>query len=113
MTMSPDNVDRIVKATVVLHNFLMTVEKGEKKKNKVYCPLGYADFIDKHGTLIYGSWNDEPGNGFLDIPCAAARNSTHEAILTRQKYTDYFWSQEGAVPWQWEMPGVTNPRGED
>lgn len=106
MTLTPHNVDRVIKATVVLHNFLISKEKLLNKSQKVYCPPGYSDYTDSLGEYHYGSWNDEPDNGIYSLQATAARNSTEKAKQCRIKYTDYFWTEEGAVPWQWDMPGV-------
>lgn len=100
-------MDRVIKASVVLHNFLLSKEKHLTKSQKVYCPPGYADFTDSFGNYHYGTWNDEPDNALYNLRGTAARNSTLKAKQCRIKYTEYFWSEEGAVPWQWDMPGVT------
>lgn len=107
ITLAPENVDRVIKATVVLHNFLISKEKHLRKKQKVYCPSGYADFTDSLGEYHYGLWNDEPDNALFNLQGTMARNSTEKAKQCRKLYMDYFWSEEGAVPWQWDMPGVT------
>lgn len=85
--LDPENVDQIVKATVLLHNFLTR-----------------ANMEDGAGT---GTRNAE-GDG-LDQSClreagqfAGNRPST-EAMLIRDSFNEYFNSPEGQVPWQQEM----------
>lgn len=50
--------DKIVKATVVLHNFLQN-NMGLPAEQRKYCPTGYTDFIDENGQLDFGSWRSE------------------------------------------------------
>lgn len=50
--MKPGNVEKIVKACVVLHNFL-------KLKDALYCPRSYGDYINKDDILVKGQWRQE------------------------------------------------------
>ncbi|XP_059612271.1 uncharacterized protein LOC132258805 [Phlebotomus argentipes] len=52
MTKKPKNIVHIVRACVVLHNFL-------KLKDLLYCPRGYGDLIDEAGRIQDGHWRLE------------------------------------------------------
>lgn len=51
----PKTVDKIVKATVVLHNFI----KKRKGDSVRYQPEGYVDWVDENDQVISGSWRKE------------------------------------------------------
>lgn len=48
----PKTVDKIVKATVVLHNFI----KKRKGDSVRYQPEGYSDWVDENDQVIGGTW---------------------------------------------------------
>ncbi|KAL3222874.1 hypothetical protein MRX96_028306 [Rhipicephalus microplus] len=74
MNLEPENVEAVVKATCVLHNFLSS------NAASTYCPPGYTDFQDTFGN-------------------PKARNCSKVASAVRQEFVKYF-SEEGQVPWQ-------------
>ena len=62
-----EETDRIVKATICLHNFLRQANSAG------YCPTGFVDSYDKTGTIKEGEWRrlvgDNNGATLLqDIP---------------------------------------------
>lgn len=50
---NPENAILFTKATIVLHNYLRTLESS------VYCPPGFVDGEDGSGNVVHGSWRDE------------------------------------------------------
>ncbi|XP_031329273.1 protein ALP1-like [Photinus pyralis] len=87
--------EEIVKATVVLHNFILTEENGKK----VYLPNGYADYIDGEGTLHEGRWRGT-GQHLTGIGRIGTNNFSHRVGANRDLLADYFVSDAGSVPWQ-------------
>lgn len=90
----PENIQTLISATTVLHNFLLI------QNDRTYLPQGVADTIFGGGEGNRGNWR--LGNN--DLPQAvatAARNFPARASAARQAFADYFIHQ-GAVPWQLE-----------
>lgn len=88
------NVDRIVVATVVLHNFIMT------ETEKQYCSAGFVDVENERGEIIPGRWRrNQPLN---PINAMSASESTRIGLNTREKLETYFMTPEGAISWQLE-----------
>ena len=56
---SPETVDKVVQATVVLHNWLRTQDIHNNVHNK-YVTRNMVDHEDEEGHLIEGSWRQEP-----------------------------------------------------
>ncbi|XP_065668217.1 uncharacterized protein LOC136088435 [Hydra vulgaris] len=91
-----ENVKIVVKATVALHNFLMKIQI--KTDNFSYCPSHYVDQETSHES-IPGKWRKETNNyqGLKSIQCQGAHNFIKKAKSIRNKYKDYFNSEEGLV----------------
>ncbi|RXN10421.1 nuclease HARBI1 [Labeo rohita] len=77
MEVQPDVVERCVKATCVLHNFMRRSAEAPAVRGAVQ---GTEDSLQSLGRV-------------------AANNSAREAIRVRDSFMAYF-SAEGAVPWQ-------------
>lgn len=92
----PETVDKIVKATVCLHNYIM------EHKTERYCNNNFVDHESEGGSIIPGRWRDEMGNN-LSLQRIrrrlGARNSRANAIETRDNIKK-FVNTVGAVPWQ-------------
>lgn len=89
----PKNVNKIVQAVCVLHNFCMT----EEKQN--YAPYGTFD-AEEDEHLVHGNWRE---NSFMN-----SSNVTHRSQSTtdyfesvRKEFTEYFISSDGELPWQY------------
>lgn len=54
-----NNCEAIVKATIVLHNFLQKGEEDLPVSSRRYCPTGFTDYVDKNGAFHYGTWRKE------------------------------------------------------
>jgi hypothetical protein len=78
--LSPEKVDKIVKAACALHNMLRTMAPDK------YVPL-----------------EDEQAKSQNRIPSAVVagrRSATKSGKEIREELTDYFCSEEGALAWQ-------------
>ena len=82
MDQRPDTVDRIVKATCVLHNML-------QKDNVTPAPDLQEDVDD-----------DSLAAGLLPLQPTRGYRASHEAFNIRNNFRDYFSSPSGSVPWQ-------------
>ena len=104
-----ENVDRVTKACVVLHNFLM-VEESKEGRARFYCPQGYADYVDADGNIRAGELHTEaahdPTTGLAALKPTHSRNFVQAARNVRNIFTKYFSSPAGEVSWQWKLPGV-------
>lgn len=96
-----ENVNRIVAAICVLHNFLI------ERKSPIYAGPGSLD-TENNGTLTLGQWRTETdtGDGATerdDRPLPnMARNISNDAKQIRLEFKEYFMN-EGQVPWQYQM----------
>ena len=92
-----DNVERFIKAVVVLHNYLRTEEPGLPKAPQ-YVPPGFVDAENLDGLLVPGAWrNEEVGTGVTRIGRVASNMSAIGEI--RENFANYLLSPAGAVPW--------------
>ncbi|XP_050025520.2 uncharacterized protein [Dermacentor andersoni] len=98
----PKNVDFVIKAVCILHNFL-TVHNPQSHK--------FTDTEDSFGNLVAGQWRQgvqqasEPH--FFPIKATHCRNYLGNAAAARNLFAAYFCSSAGEVPWQWNLPGVS------
>ena len=94
----PENVERIIKACVCIHNYLMQTE------NAGYAPTGCIDSEDGTGDLIPGSWRSEVANderpALRSLARAGSNNYTNYAKQIRDNFQAYFNSPAGSVSWQ-------------
>lgn len=77
----PANVDYIIKAAVVLHNFLMLT------KCAAYCPTNYVDSVT-NDEIVAGQWRNE-NIQFPTIPPLRTHNFPRERYILRQKLCTY------------------------
>ncbi|KAK4885102.1 hypothetical protein RN001_001373 [Aquatica leii] len=89
----PKTVDSIIKATVVLHNFLRTVRANDSYFHNI------VDNENQSGEVTPGLWRTEI-DGFENIQCQGSRNYSHEVTRIRDELCIYFNSSAGSVPWQ-------------
>lgn len=92
----PENVDNIIKAVCVLHNYCQT-ELG-KDENNMYCPPGFVDSDDQPN----GSWR-ENAPALASVGRMAANYARRVLYGLRDILADYFVSERGQVPWQNEI----------
>ncbi|KAH9365093.1 hypothetical protein HPB48_021084 [Haemaphysalis longicornis] len=103
INLEPENAENVVKATCALHNFLC-ISTGAAAH---YCPPGYADVEDTFGNVREGAWRAEGGGGaaMFQLQGTKARKSAQSAVRVRAEFVNFF-SNEGQVSWQWNLPGV-------
>ena len=89
LNVQPDNVDKLVKATCVLHNFL-TEPKRDLPGIIAELNPDAMPYLTERGAL-------------LDVPNLHGYHSPVLARQIREIYKTYFNRPEGAVPWQNNM----------
>ncbi|XP_037564324.1 uncharacterized protein LOC119443655 [Dermacentor silvarum] len=106
INLHPKNVDYIVKAACILHNFLTVLNSQTRV---------HADKEDKFGNIIAGQWRQridtEKGSNaeprYFALEATHARNYNGSAADARKLFNAYFCSSAGEVSWQWLQPGIT------
>lgn len=91
----------IVMATVCLHNFIKCEEDLVEAKNRIYCPPHFIDSEDSEDNIIPGEWRQYTENVLRDISPTSKHHATTIAYK-RDKLADYFLTQPGEVPWQYD-----------
>ena len=98
INLAPKKVEKIVLATLVMHNLLRRVCPDYT------APGNINEENLEEGSIIRGAWNQQPGV-LIGLENSQTRNATTEAKSVRLEYMQYF-NEEGAVPWQETMIGV-------
>ncbi|XP_004523624.1 uncharacterized protein LOC101462749 [Ceratitis capitata] len=95
----PDDCKSIVRAAVVLHNFIMVNDENQK-----YCPPKFADWEDDNHSIKAGGWRYTAGKKIFSLRPAkwAVRNHKQVAVDRRDFLAAYFESK-GAVEFQNEF----------
>ncbi|CAH3158977.1 unnamed protein product [Pocillopora meandrina] len=96
---SVQTAEEITKAAVCLHNYLRQTNSAS------YCPSGFVDSEDGSGDIRPGEWhqvvrNDSRG-ALFDIAPLRGRRYSNSAIEVREALMEYFVSDSGSLPWQW------------
>ena len=90
----------ITKAVVLLHNFLMYSDDEGRDR---YVPSGCVDEEVARGMGLW-SWRDEGDScGLRDTSLIGSTNYSREAKIVRDTFRDYFISEQGSLPWQFDM----------
>ncbi|XP_071629468.1 uncharacterized protein [Temnothorax longispinosus] len=97
---SDSNVVKMVKATVVLHNWLRQHDLDNSPE------VSYVSeelFNQEHcyDSIINSTRRNEEHGRLIDINRMGSNNATHTAIQIREEFTSYF-NNEGAVNWQYD-----------
>lgn len=104
ITVHPKKVDRIILATICLHNFVKTINDLRPVEHRMYCPPNFIDTEQEDGSIISGAWRNECStNNVLPmehIKPNTAHRSTAAAYKQRDDIADYLITPEGQVPWQ-------------
>ncbi|XP_011883756.1 PREDICTED: putative nuclease HARBI1 [Vollenhovia emeryi] len=95
-----ETVEKIVAATVCLHNFLRIFEQEVPAHERVYCPSSFIDNVHSDGSITPGLFRNDRPNSFQRIGRLGSNNASRNMIELRDKMTNYL-ANEGAVPWQW------------
>lgn len=94
-----DTANKIVKATICLHNFL------RQTNSAVYCPTGFVDSFDSTGHINEGECrrNVTFDDGMLkNIGSVRGSRPTSTALEVREEVKRYVNSMDGSVSWQWD-----------
>ncbi|XP_011883603.1 PREDICTED: putative nuclease HARBI1 [Vollenhovia emeryi] len=96
ITASLETAEKIVKAAVVLHNFLLP--------EPAYCPPLFGDSVARNGDIVEGQWRqmDLDNTAFHRVGRAGGQAHSRYAAERRNEFKDYFLN-EGTVPWQWDL----------
>ena len=95
MAINVQNVDKVVLATCVLHNYLRRTSAA------TYSPSCYSDTEDiERRTIIPGNWRQN-GNNLQSLQ-RTPRGATTQAKEIRNQYKIYF-NNEGSVQFQEQM----------
>ena len=102
----PDKAVNVVKACVVLHNYL-TYTKEVSTPDSKYIPPPFVD-TDSSGSVQPGEWRRVVANvsNFVESvdPTQMSRaRSTRAALAVRNDLMAFFQSPQGTVPWQNEV----------
>lgn len=97
----PITADRMLLATMCLHNFLQTKNNEKVPLQQRYC---YPQFVDRETVegLIEGEWRQQSEDNMRPIENAGAHRATREAYAMRDTLSEYFTTSAGEVPWQYE-----------
>lgn len=82
--------NKIIMACIVLHNYIQKGEENIPLKDRKYCPTG---FVDSLGEL----------ENLESVGRLGANNSTNATKELRDYLAEYFVSQQGALPYQWNL----------
>lgn len=93
----PENAERIVLATIALHNFV----KKSEESSVMYCPDRYTDWEDERGELHTGEWRNEITDTLPNFRFGP-NNATRRAFSLRDNLSNYFLN-EGAIPSQFNV----------
>nr|CAB3263116.1 uncharacterized protein LOC101243083 [Phallusia mammillata] len=99
MVPNVDTAKQVVKATVVLHNWLQTKNITKPADKQKYITHHDVDH-EVDGVIIEGNWRiDESDWESLEVP-VSSRPSTFAGHI-RDIFKDYFVSNQGKLPWQY------------
>ncbi|XP_065301479.1 uncharacterized protein [Dermacentor albipictus] len=101
--LKPENVDFVIKAACILHNFLTILNADVHH---------FTDREDSFGNVVPGHWRqgmprDGSEQSYFSLRTTRARNFEAKAADARNLLMAYFCSSAGEVPWQWHQPGVS------
>uniref|UniRef100_A0A1B6DRD2 DUF4817 domain-containing protein n=1 Tax=Clastoptera arizonana TaxID=38151 RepID=A0A1B6DRD2_9HEMI len=96
LRMSDRSVESVTLACVYLHNFL----RRDAISRSNYTPLGTFDTEDIEGkSVIPGSWRADITEEMVGLQ-VLPRKPLKSATTIREEFRIFFYSVEGAVPWQ-------------
>lgn len=100
--MQPATVDKIIMASICLHNFLKTENDQLPAQERRYCPPNFADAESENGQIRFGEWRDELLDDRANLRPSNSHRATQEAYRQRDSLANYFVTLSGKVPWQYE-----------
>ena len=101
MEFQPGKAVDVVKACVVLHNFLACADVSSGGR---YIPDGYSD-AESGGSVTPGEWRRVVAGdpNLSQTPQISRSRATRAAMGVRNDLMEFFLTPEGAVPWQNEI----------
>ncbi|KAL1489235.1 hypothetical protein ABEB36_014168 [Hypothenemus hampei] len=87
-----ENIDNMIKAAVVLHNYCQTELKHQ------YCP---QNFVDDH-DIVNAGWREQ-NTPLHSVGRLGSNISRRQLYEMRNRLAEYLTSEEGSVPWQNEI----------
>lgn len=102
--MKVENIEKIVLAAICLHNFMMMREDREAER-RMYCPTTYIDNENNsNGIVTLGTWRDAAAcSNLCDFGRLGSNNATRTAITQRTTLAEWMLTDEGQVPWQFQI----------
>lgn len=96
--------EAIIQAITCLHNFILTMNMEQHDQEACHRYENVADERGPNGVVTDGDWRRaNMGNGLENVGRIGANVGTVTAIKQRDTMAQYFISNEGAVPWQWDL----------
>lgn len=94
--MKVDTVQKIVQASVALHNYLRQTDTA------CYCPAGFVDSFDGSENTLPGEWRritsaDEGSGALCSLPSTRGLRYRNYAMEVREAWKAYVNSEQGAV----------------
>lgn len=96
ITLQPSNAEVVVMACVYLHNFLRRNSQSRSLCN----PHGTFDSENTDHDILEGSWRRDIGTVHMSNFNDMGRRYPNSAMEVRNKFSEYFISEEGCVLWQ-------------
>lgn len=100
-----ETAEAIVQTTCCLHNFIISTNNS----NNRYIQEDFIDREGPNGELIEGDWRNLIQHLTIQHPTinrigrVGANIGSIAAMRQRDTLAQYFVSNEGSIPWQWEM----------
>lgn len=98
LEVTPDHAIIIVRAIVVLHNFMQKSVSANTSYDR-YFKGSNVDHENQNGVLIPGNWSNDSSSTMFPVAQQGTSNFAASAAHIRRIFTSYL-SNQGAVPWQ-------------
>lgn len=96
---NPDNVVKITKACIALHNYLTQTDFSNSPKVRYVQPT-LLDQELSNGDIVNGTWRDMENQSMRSVNRTSSNMHTSLASTNRDRLKDFFLSDAGKVPWQ-------------
>lgn len=93
--------EAIVQAVTCLHNYIITTNENQN----YYLHDAFIDHEGPNGEVRLGAWrNMQVENGFMNhLGRVGANMGAVAAVRQRESLANYFVSETGSIPWQWDQ----------